>query len=104
MPTPRHFILCFLAVGLLVLASCASGRTPVAEVITVEGSVAVRGNEPFSAYVLQTAADTFYVLRFPETEPPETPARLRVTGRLYRAEWEGRPFAHLDVQEFEEIR
>ncbi|MEX0747944.1 MAG: hypothetical protein WD275_08100 [Rhodothermales bacterium] len=66
--------------------------------------VTVRGNEPFTEYVLETDANTLYVLKF-RTDREEgfsTPARVSVSGRLYRELWDGRPFAHIDVEAWEE--
>ena len=63
--------------------------------------VSVRGNEPFAGYVLETADGDAYLLVFPEAV--ETPARLRVTGRLYLAEWMGRSQAHIEVHAYEEL-
>lgn len=85
----------------LLASACATNRTPPADVVTVEGVVTVRGNEPFAAYVLETEDRNFYVLDFEEATPPDTPAGLRVTGRLYRGEWDGRPYARIEVHAFE---
>lgn len=63
--------------------------------------VAVRGNEPFAAYVLETSDRNTYVLVFPEAV--ETPARLQVTGRLYLGEWMGQSYAHIEVHSHEEL-
>ena len=83
------------------LASCATNREPAADVVTVEGVVAVRGNEPFAEYILATSDDAAYVLVFPEYV--ETPARLRVTGRLYVEERMGRSYAHIEVHTYEKL-
>jgi hypothetical protein len=98
--------LCGLAAltAALLLSACANSREPIVDIVTVEGSVVVRGNEPFAEYVLETAERNLYVLRFPEMDAPSTPAVLTVTGRLYAADWDGRPFAHIDVQEMENRR
>ncbi len=92
---------CAACVLATCLASCATDRVPEADTITVEGMVAVRGNEPFTAYVLETSDRNTYVLVFPEAV--ETPARLRVTGRLYLGEWEGQSYAHIEVHGYEEL-
>lgn len=84
----------------IFLVSCATDRISDAETITVEGMVTVRGNEPFAAYVLETSDRNTYVLVFPEAV--ETPARLRVTGRLYLGEWMRQSYAHIEVQAYEE--
>ena len=85
-------------------AGCAGTNAPAAdEPITVEGRVTVRGNEPFTAHVLQTDSRNAYVLTFEEgTDVPPNPARLRATGTLYLAEWNGQSYAHLRVQSWEE--
>ena len=87
------------------LVSCTTDRVSDTDIITVEGMVTVRGNEPFAAYVLETSDRNTYILTFPEvaeTPAPETPARLHVTGRLYLAEWEGQSYAHIEVHAYEE--
>ncbi len=95
---PGAYIACLLFVG---LASCATNREPAADIVTVEGMVAVRGNEPFAEYILETSDGAAYVLVFPEDA--ETPARLRVTGRLYVEERMGRSHAHIEVHTYEEV-
>ena len=90
---------------LIFFSSCATDRVTSADTITVEGMVTVRGNEPFEAYILETPDRNTYVLAFSNTEEiptPETPARLRVTGRLYLVEWEGQSCAHIEVHAYEE--
>lgn len=89
----------FLAV---LLAGCTASDTVHPDVVTVEGMVAARGHEPFVRYVLETSEGNLYALRIPEEDRAQfqTPARLRVTGRLYADDWEGRPFAHIDVSEW----
>lgn len=89
---------CFMSA---CLVSCATDRVSDADIITVEGMVAVRGNEPFAAYVLETSDRNTYVLVFPEAV--ETPVRLQVTGRLYLGEWMGQPYAHIEVHSHEEL-
>ena len=101
-PYPGHAIqagmVCLLCMG---LAFCATDREPAADMITVEGTVAVRGNEPFARYVLETPDRNAYILVF--REAVETPARLRVTGRLYLEDWMGRSHAHIEVHTYEEL-
>lgn len=100
-----------LGIVLCTAAQCASprgssnGTSAIVDTITVEGDVTARGNEPFSAYVLETDERNFYVLELPDELADDfaTPARIRVTGRLYRGEWEGRPFAHIDVARYEPL-
>ena len=93
---------------LLVLTTLAAGCTgsdaaSSDEPVSVEGRVTVRGNEPFTAYMLQTDNRNAYVLVFEEeTETPQAPARLRVTGTLYLGDWNGQSYAHLRVQTWED--
>ena len=99
------FFACAACVLATCLVSCTTDRVSDTDIITVEGMVTVRGNEPFAAYVLETSDRNTYVLTFPEvaeTPAPETPARLQVTGRLYLGEWEGHSYAHIEVHTYEE--
>ncbi len=75
------------------------------DVITAEGIVTVRGNVPFTAVVLETDDHNWYILEMTQSmrDGFMTPARLKVNGRLYLDDWRGRPFAHLEVHEFEQI-
>ena len=100
------FFACAACVLATCLVSCTTDRVSDTDIITVEGMVTVRGNEPFAAYVLETSDRNTYVLTFPEvaeTPAPETPARLQVTGRLYLGEWEGQSYAHIEVHAYEEL-
>ena len=62
--------------------------------------VTARGNEPFSAYVLETDDRNYYVLNLEEADRQgyTTPARIRATGTVYVNDWMGRPFTHLRVR------
>lgn len=93
----RFFSLLFL-VGLLAACTSTAPRT-TADTITVEGQVSMRGNEPFTAYMLETANQNLYVLTFEEGQEQTftTAARYRLTGTVSSAQWNGRPFAHLQV-------
>lgn len=95
----------FLFVGVLAGAGCSASQKVHENVVTVDGIVTARGNEPFVRYVLETSEGNLYALRIPEDKQAEfqTPAQLRVTGRLYVADWHGRPFAHLDVTEWTQL-
>lgn len=86
---------------ILALAACTTSRPLPDELVTVEGVVTVRGNEPFAAYVLETDENNRYVLQVDGERMPDTPASLRVTGRLYRGSWDGRPFAFIEVHDLE---
>lgn len=94
--------LCILA---LVGAGCAAPQEAVQDMVTVEGMVTARGNEPFVRYVLETSEGNLYALRIPEKDQREfqTPARLEVTGRLYVDGWDSHPFVHVDVSEWRRI-
>ncbi len=72
------------------------------ETITVMGVATVRGNVPFTTVMLETEERNLYVLVLDDEQRAALdrtlPARLRVTGELYRGEWHGRPIAHLRCQ------
>lgn len=95
-PPMSRFALLFA----LLLAGCAGSRLPE-PALTVEGTVTSRGNEPFTTLVLETDRQNLYVLCLgvdcSGTLDADTPARVRLTGHVYRADWNGRPFAHLRV-------
>jgi len=94
---PVSLILLFLT-AVLVVAGCASTQ-PTVDVISVEGSINRRGNEPFTALMLETRDRTRYILNLAEGMPSNfSAARVyRVTGRVYQGEWNGMPFTFLDV-------
>ncbi len=77
----------------------ASTPRALENVITVEGRVSVRGHEPFSAVLLETDQRNFYVLALEEAARQafqrDLPARYRITGVLYGADWDGMRYAHL---------
>ncbi|MFQ5571504.1 MAG: hypothetical protein ACE5G0_17635 [Rhodothermales bacterium] len=78
-----------------------------ADTITVEGWASVNGHEPFSVILLETDQRNFYVLAVEEAEVPALkrllPARYRVTGTLYMAEWNGQSHAYLRPTAMERI-
>ena len=86
-----------LFVVLLVTGCAHTEYRP--EPMTVQGTISVYGNEPFTAVILQTPSRNHYIL----TMSPEMRSRLitptvrKVTGHLYLDQWNGRDFAHLDV-------
>lgn len=102
MPNPAPSALTIFGLLLLLVGGCASVPQIEEERISVIGEVTVRGQQPFSEYVLVTEEGNFYVLDFPDesAESVSTPARLEVTGRLHRDVWEGRPYAHIEVAEW----
>ena len=89
----------FLA--LLLLAGCTSTALPPTDVITVEGRISSRGNEPFTALMLTTPQRNYYVLTFGDDERPtfSVSRTYRVTGHLYEGDWNSYAFAHLRVIE-----
>lgn len=104
MPTPIRLTI-VLAPLLIALAACSTTHGPAVDVVTVEGVVTARGNEPFVRYILETDEGLVYALRISEEDRSrfQTPARLRATGRLYVDDWQGYSFAHIDVSEFSPI-
>lgn len=90
--------------GVLLLGSdgCAANQSASSNTITIEGVATARGNEPFSAYVLEAEDGSLYILNIPDSIRADfyTPSRLTVTGRLYQDEWNGSPFAHVEVSEW----
>ena len=92
------------ALTTLTAGCTGSNASSSDEPVTVEGRVTVRGNEPFTAYLLQTDSRNAYVLVFEEgPDAPQAPARLRVTGALYLADWNGQSYTHLRVQTWEDV-
>lgn len=98
------FLSCSIAVFVLVSSGCASTQS-LTDVITVEGSVNRRGNEPFSAFMLETRDHNLYVLDLTEgmTTSFSLTQRYRITGRVYLSDWNSRPFTHLHVMQVEQI-
>lgn len=91
-----------LLLATMASASCASSAYR-AEPMTVQGTITVQGNEPFTAVILQTPSRNYYILKMsPEMRSRLiTPAIRKVTGHLYLDQWNGRDFAHLDVVRIE---
>ena len=85
---------------LLFVSGCQSQNVPTDEV-TVNGLVQVMGNEPFTAVILQTTSSNSYILKMSNELRQSflTPARLRVVGRVYLDDWNGKPWAHIEVKE-----
>ena len=95
---------------LIMTAACAASRSDEGDLLTVEGWISVRGHEPFTKLVLRTGQRNEYVLNEEALAaeeqielPPDEPARLRVTGELYKDNWNGRPYAHLRVTSWERV-
>ena len=93
----------------ILFASACSGSSGVsagaADIITVEGRVTYYGNVPFEQAILVTDDRNWYVLDLGDDQRLQlvTPSRQRVQGRVYLGDWNGRPFAHLDVREIERV-
>lgn len=105
--TVRRGIGIWLVAGLLLLTGCMTAE-PSAQpqhIITVEGQVSSRGNEPFAAQMLETDDRNLYVLNLDDA--PQTSfiygRRYRIEGRLYLGEWNSFPYAHLQVLEVTEV-
>lgn len=92
-----------VVIALVLFAGCAGLGRQNAETVTVEGEVTAQGQEPFAEYVLETEEGHFYVVDFDGQAGADfsTPARLRVTGRLSTTMWDGSPFPHIEVAEWE---
>ncbi|WP_456429144.1 hypothetical protein [Rhodocaloribacter sp.] len=97
--------LAFAVPVFVLVAGCAATAPAPGEVITVEGSVSRRGNVPFTALMLETPEHNLYILTFDEKPAPQLSVsyRYRITGRLYKDDWNSRPFAHLRVIRVERI-
>ncbi len=95
----------FIVFGTGLVSGCMSQRT-VGEMITVEGIVTVRGNEPFTRVILYTAERNSYILILTPEQRTNlmTPTRQLVNGRLYLGQWNGRPYAHIEVHEISTMR
>ena len=100
--TRRVLTIIALALTTTLVAGCAATNPAASDRIIVEGHVSVRGNEPFTAVVLETDQRTRYLLVLtPEMRSAlSAPARIRVTGRLFLGEWNGRPYAHIEVERY----
>lgn len=96
---------CLVAVfcGLMLAAVRCASSSSIAGEIVVEGEVTARGQEPFVVQVLETDDRNAYVLVLDEAQRRQytNPARIRVAGVVYVAEWNGRPFTHLRVSRIE---
>lgn len=81
-----------------------TSRPAADNTVTVEGVVTVRGNEPFTAYMLETSEGNLYILELQESMSADlvTPSRLSVTGRMAEGERSGAPspYAHIEVDEW----
>lgn len=105
MPKYVRFLFAIPIVALLVLTGCTSTRTGETEMITVEGTVTVRGNEPFTAVFLQTKEDNWYILDLTQDQRNGlvNPSIQRAIGAVYLGDWNGTPFTHLRVSEIARV-
>ncbi|MFT4605771.1 MAG: hypothetical protein ACI9W4_002515 [Rhodothermales bacterium] len=105
MPQLFRFALLLSAVTLLMQTGCSSSRTAEKDLTEVQGTVTVRGNEPFTAVMLQTIEDNWYILDLtPEQRSGlVNPSVQRVRGRVSLGDWNGQPFTHLKVVEIERV-
>ena len=100
---PRYSVLATLA---LLMSACAptGSLNSTEQTITVEGGVTVRGNEPFTDLFLVNDQRNSYVLRLADDESSKmqsaAPGRFRVTGRLYKGDWNGLPYAFIEVTDW----
>lgn len=107
MPFYTSPMLLILLTGVAVLGSgcMAPGQTSsnpsIEAVITVEGTVNSFGAEPFAAVVLNSAERNSWVLELSAADRDRLmmPARVRVTGSVYAADWQGRTRAHMRVRD-----
>ena len=85
---------------LLGCTGCAGSAPAAGDQISTTGTVTVRGNEPFTAVVLTTADRNSYILELTPDQRTAlvTPSEQDVTGLLFLADWNGRPYAHIRVQ------
>ena len=105
----RKAVLMLLAV-LFTATACTASRSENSDTLTVEGWVTARGHEPFVELVLRTDDRNEYVLSLEELPAASrdslrerNPGRYRVTGELYKDDWNGRPYAHLRVTSWERV-
>ncbi len=107
-------LMVLLASGVLFLSGCVqsgpasgaqgSSRGPsrgAGAEITVEGTVNSFGAEPFAAVILNSDERNSWVLELTKEDRDRLmmPARIRATGTVYAADWQGRLRAHLRVRE-----
>jgi len=102
----RHY---GLLLSMLFMIGCATQPPPAQPPIVVEGEVVSRGQAPFAALVLETAAHNYYLMVFEneadrQAVAAEAPVRLRVEGTPYLDRWQGIPYTHLRVHRWERLR
>lgn len=98
-------LLLLLVFVVLASAGCSGSQDVVdGNVITVEGHISQRGNSPFQAWMLETDQRNSYVLVMDATGGQYSSSKsYSVTGRLYKDQWNGKDYAHLEVYVVTEI-
>lgn len=90
-----------IALVLILVAGCASTVPNACGLFVVEGVVSVRGNEPFTALMVETDSRHSYVLDLADDERAAlqnaAPGRFQVEGYIEPGTWAGRPYTHLRV-------
>ena len=71
----------------------------------MDGRVTVRGNEPFTAVILETESGNWYKLDLTPAQRTglANPSWQKVVGEVYLGDWNGRPFATLRVRSLERM-
>lgn len=94
-----------LVLAVLFASACSGPGRASADEITVEGRVTYYGNVPFEKAALVTDDGNWYVLDMSDEQRSAlvTPSRQRVHGRVYLGDWDGKPFARLDVHAMKRV-
>lgn len=92
-------LIALVALITLVVTGCTSSQDMVdSNVITVEGQISQRGNTPFQAWMLENDQRNSYILVMDANGGEYSSSKsYSVTGRLYKDQWNGKDFAHLEV-------
>ncbi len=94
----KKVITSVLLSGTLIVGCSSSQTAMTSDVITVEGRVNQRGNTPFQTWMVETESGNSYVLVMESTPGQYSSSKkYRVTGRLYKDQWNGKDYAHLEV-------
>ncbi|MEQ9104669.1 MAG: hypothetical protein RIE53_08230 [Rhodothermales bacterium] len=103
-------LMVLLATGVFFQSGCVQSRSASGAQgssqhsgpeITVEGMVNSFGAEPFAAVILNSDERNSWVLELSAEDRDRLmmPARVRATGTVYAADWQGRLRAHMRVRE-----
>jgi hypothetical protein len=91
----------------LIILFTASPQIPDCMEITVQGGIIFTGNEPFTIPVLYDEEDKRYLLSVSDevrNEMSENAGKpVKVTGRLYKDEWQGKESLFIKVTSHEWI-